>query len=302
MGDARFDPHYARVRDAREPARELRAMSDGEVIAALGGASRACDPYLANVLATEALNRVQRQSAIMAHLGEGVIALDLAMRVAYANPAAERLLGWDQGGLLSRPVHESVHACGNALRCPFLGAIDAATGTPAMHDQFRRADGSFLPVGYVVTPIEALEERVGTVFIFWDGTGQQRLRESEERYRMLVELSPEPIAVHVAGTLAYLNPAGAKLLGAGDAGALLGRPVLDFVHPSSRALVADRMRLLATGQRALPLERERLQRLDGSTFEAEVRAWSIVFEGRPAVQLALRELTAAGAVPPRADS
>lgn len=84
MGDARFEPHYARVKRARHPVQEIRAMSDEEVIAALGGASRASDPYTANVLATEALNRVRRHAAITDHLGEGVVALDRAFRLSLA--------------------------------------------------------------------------------------------------------------------------------------------------------------------------------------------------------------------------
>src|SRR5208283_1140644 len=54
---------------------------------------------------------------------------------------------------------------------------------------------------------------------------QSALRESEERYRQLVELSPNGIVIARNGRIAYANPAGARLLGASTAQELLGRPV-----------------------------------------------------------------------------
>lgn len=50
----------------------------------------------------------------------------------------------------------------------------------------------------------------------------EALRESEERYRQLVETSPEAIAVHSEGKLVFLNPAALKLLGATSAEQLIG--------------------------------------------------------------------------------
>ena len=49
------------------------------------------------------------------------------------------------------------------------------------------------------------------------------LQESEERYRTLIEWSPEPILVHRMGTILYVNPAAIKLFGARDAQALVGK-------------------------------------------------------------------------------
>src|SRR5689334_21589159 len=70
----------------------------------------------------------------------------------------------------------------------------------------------------------------------------QALRDSEERYRILVESSPEPIAVHSQGVIVYANPAAARLMGAEEPRALVGIPVLNSVHPDDRAIVVDRIR------------------------------------------------------------
>ena len=65
---------------------------------------------------------------------------------------------------------------------------------------------------------------------------EEALRESEERYRLLVELSPDTIAIHSEGKFVFVNPAATKFLGA-SAKELIGKPILDVVHPDYREIV-----------------------------------------------------------------
>lgn len=69
MGDVRFTPHDERVANAADAAEALRRMADEEVVMALAAASRRGDPLLANVLATEAQNRMRRTRAALEDLG-----------------------------------------------------------------------------------------------------------------------------------------------------------------------------------------------------------------------------------------
>ena len=116
------------------------------------------------------------------------------------------------------------------------------------------------------------------------------LRESEERYRRLVESSPETVAVLVEGKIAYINPAGARLLGAAAPEELLGRPILDFVHPSSRATAEARLRAIAAARQPTPLVEQRAVRLDGRVIDAETMATPITYRGQPAVQVIFRDI------------
>ncbi|MEE8241192.1 MAG: PAS domain S-box protein, partial [Nitrospirales bacterium] len=70
---------------------------------------------------------------------------------------------------------------------------------------------------------------------------ESALRESEERYRNLVEFLPDAIVVHSEGTITYVNPAGGRLLGAGDPEQLIGTPVMDIVHPDYREAAKERI-------------------------------------------------------------
>jgi signal transduction histidine kinase len=61
MGDSRYRAFFERVRDANDRAREIRLLPDEGVVAALAASAEGNDPYLTNVLATEALNRLRRR-------------------------------------------------------------------------------------------------------------------------------------------------------------------------------------------------------------------------------------------------
>ncbi len=117
------------------------------------------------------------------------------------------------------------------------------------------------------------------------------LMESEERYRELIEFSPEAIAVHQAGRIVYSNPAAMKLIGARRASDILGKPLLDFVHPDYRSVVSDRVKrgLAATGP--LPLMEEKFLCLDGTAIDVEVVSMPLSFDRKPAVQVIFRDIS-----------
>jgi PAS domain S-box-containing protein len=119
---------------------------------------------------------------------------------------------------------------------------------------------------------------------------EEALKESEERYRVLVEFSPNSICVHRDGKLLYVNPAGVRLFGARDSADLVGRSVLDFIHPDSLPIVRERLRRLQAGE-AAPLIEEKFVTLNGEVRDVEVTAIPIVYKRAPASQVIIRDIT-----------
>lgn len=117
------------------------------------------------------------------------------------------------------------------------------------------------------------------------------LRESEERYRLLVELSPETILVQSEGNIAYINPAGIKLLGATASEELIGTPLLDRIHFNYRKLVQQQIQQVQETQQQAPLAEIRMLRVDGQIIDVESIIVQIVYQGRPAVQILIRDIT-----------
>ena len=120
---------------------------------------------------------------------------------------------------------------------------------------------------------------------------EQALQESEENYRSLVELSPDGIVVHRDGIVVFANSASAKLMRAGDVSELLGKSVIDFVHPDERPLVLRRIAQMTTEGTKAPALEEKFIRLDGTIIDVEVVAMAIHYEGMSAVQVVVRDIT-----------
>ncbi len=120
---------------------------------------------------------------------------------------------------------------------------------------------------------------------------QRNLVESEERYRNLVDYSPDGIAIHVDGELTFANQALATILGAHDLSEILGRKVLDFVHPDFRQKVIERVKNLTVDGLPVPNLEEKFVRLDGTTISVEVTGMPFMEGSRRAVQLVIRDVS-----------
>lgn len=98
------------------------------------------------------------------------------------------------------------------------------------------------------------------------------LRASEERYRRLVEVSPIPMWIDKDGIITYINPAGLQVLGATYRKQIVGKAILDFVHPDYHAVVKERVSQMTGKEKIAPLLEEKYIRVDGSIIDVEVIA------------------------------
>ena len=121
---------------------------------------------------------------------------------------------------------------------------------------------------------------------------ESALRESELRLSTLINWTPEAIAVHRGGKIIYANPSTQRMMGATDAQELLGKPLMEFVHPDYRAVAIARVNQQTTDGTAVPRIEEKFVKLDGTAIDVEVQATPIFYDGAPAIQVAMRDITA----------
>jgi two-component system, sensor histidine kinase and response regulator len=119
---------------------------------------------------------------------------------------------------------------------------------------------------------------------------EEQLTKSEERYRQMVDFSPDAILVHTDGHFVYANAAAAQLLMAKTPSALVGLPIGDIVHPDFRHLAAERAAKEVGGQ-AAPLLEEIFIRLDGREIVVEVAGIPVEYEGRRSGQIVVRDIS-----------
>jgi PAS domain S-box-containing protein len=136
--------------------------------------------------------------------------------------------------------------------------------------------------------------------LFWQGImhditerkqAEVALEESEERYRRLFDLSPDAIAVHSGGKILLANTTAMNLVGAATPEKIIGKPMLDFVHPDYRKLVIERTRQQIAEGKVVPVMEEKFIRLDGTAIDVEVTAAPIHFQDSLASLVIFRDIT-----------
>ena len=127
--------------------------------------------------------------------------------------------------------------------------------------------------------------------IAFDAMSLEELAESEHRHRKLVESLPDAIIVHTEGRIVYANPFALRLHKATGADELLGREISDFIDPQCLGLIKQRIEEChATGIASSPAEVV-LNACDGSSVDVESVAIPISWNGAPAIEVVLRDIT-----------
>jgi PAS domain S-box-containing protein len=215
-------------------------------------------------------------------------------RLVRVNQTELSMLGYAEDEMVGKFAWEFVVE--PISREAFAAKIAGTLALAPFERTFRRKDGSVLPVMLEERLIHDLDGNIcgirTTVFdITQRKQVEQALRDSEERYRQLVELSPDAILVHAKGRLVFVNSAAVRLFGADKPEQLLERRAIELVHPHSRELVREQGRKIREERVGLLPVEQLILRLDGSALDVEVAAMPFVHQGSPAIQVVIRDIT-----------
>ena len=117
------------------------------------------------------------------------------------------------------------------------------------------------------------------------------LRSSEARFHTLVDWSPDAFVVHRNLEVVYLNPAAIQLFGAQDADDVVGRTLLELVHPDFHATVLTHWKEPPSSDYPGVAMAHKYLRIDGASIDVETQTLPIVFDGEAASYLSVRDVT-----------
>lgn len=168
-------------------------------------------------------------------------------------------------------------------------------GTVDCEARLRTDDGAWRWVRSLSRPLHIDKDRTRWHIVLIDITEHRRtvdaLRESEDRYRRLVESSPIGVLIHRKDVFQFANPAAVRLLGYDRAEEIIGRSVYDLVPAEQRETVRQRIARLDGLSKPIRYADERLLRRDGTELNVEIIANTIQFAGGAARQILFLDMT-----------
>jgi PAS domain S-box-containing protein len=218
-------------------------------------------------------------------------------RIVYVNAAALKLLRADSPTqLIGKTTFDILHPDSHDDARDRIGALNRQGRLDGTFDRkYVRLDGTTVEVEISAALI--YDNGVATrQVVARDITARKRaeaaLYESMERYRRMVEASPDATFINRDDKVIYANPAALQLLGADNLEQLAGRSPLEFVHPDDRAAALKRIEAMDAGRESRGLFEQRFLRLDGATVETELSVSVVVDQGIPARQVVVRDISA----------
>ena len=119
---------------------------------------------------------------------------------------------------------------------------------------------------------------------------EEALQSSEERYRSLVELSPDALFVEIEERVVFINSAGVKLLGAASPDQIVGRELKELFRAEDWPAAADLLRELREDALPVPFTERRLLRIDGTEVAVEIAAAPLAYAGKRAAQVIAHDI------------
>ena len=178
-------------------------------------------------LAREAVLRreaEERTRLTLDSAGDGIIGVDSEGRATFVNNAAERMLGFGEGELIGRPIHDLIHHSRGdgspypAAECPMRAAFTDGEVHRVDEEILWRKDGTGFQAEYTANPIRKDGRVIGAVIAFEDITkrkqAEESVRNSEQRLAQIIDFLPDPTwVVDNAGVVVTWNRAMEVLTG-----------------------------------------------------------------------------------------
>lgn len=223
--------------------------------------------------------------------------LDTNGVLQYASPSHIRVLEGKTPSFEGNDVFSMVHPDDLAHIRERWDEMMSSKTSVHIEWRFAKFDGTSTWLEGIATPILTADREIESILV----TGreiterkiqEEKLHQSENRYRALVELSPDAIFVHIGGKIVYANQSCAELLATKGVNDLIGRSLLDFIHPEDREKALYRIEhgMSAEGNTSGSVE-GRYIRFDGIEIDVEAVGVGILYDNEHAVQLLVRDIT-----------
>ncbi len=240
-----------------------------------------------DVTEEQALRRSETLYRMLAERSSDIVSrTDPQGRCIYISPSCRQVLGYEPEELVGRhALLDLAHPDDVAAQQQVLSRFverGVTSGSP-MRRRLRRKDGTYVWLETLVHIERDADGRIVEVQSWARDVSarvlaEEALGQSETRFRALLDRLPDGVAVHRDGIILYANPELLRMTGYDRAEELVGRSLLDVVHPDERESVADRLR--DSGRTGARSRERRVVARDGTDRIVEITALPVLFEGK----------------------
>lgn len=238
-----------------------------------------------------------RFEAVFNSIADAAVFADTERRIVAVNPAFVKLWGHRAEEVRGRTTEflyadrESYEEQGKVRY-----AADADSPPGSFETRYRRRDGTIFQAESTSTKVlDAQGAVLGYVAIHRDVTKRRKaedvLRESEGRYRKLVELSPDAVAIIQDDRFVYANPAFTGLFGYSPEDISRGLNYLSLTRKQDRDTIRSRYENRLAGKEVPATYRVDLLDKEGKVVKCETSASRIEHKGRPGNLVIFRDIT-----------
>ena len=235
-----------------------------------------------------------RFRALSEHSGAGIF-LIANKKIVYVNHALQSITGYSEPELRDQHVWRMLHPSHRALaEKAYPHHVDAPVAGIPFETQLVTKAGQtrWIESRAVVIELSGEPTMLGTVLDITDRKqAEARVQADERRFREMLEDTLDGVAVLVDGRIVYANPTLARTFGI-EAREVIGMLPTSFLAPDDRERAQARIAGLVAGEVVPSPSVYRAMRPDGTGFPVEVFSRPTEFEGRPALLVTFRNMTA----------
>lgn len=228
---------------------------------------------------------------------DAVVSINREHRIVLFNPAAEKMFGYSAGEILGQPLNLILPGRFHAHHTQQIDQF-AKTGISARNMQGYvevkgiKKDQEEFTLEASISQVEVGGERLFTA-ILRDTSERKRaevaLRESEEKYRTLVENANSGITIIQNGRVRYVNPQLAEMRGE-SIDAILGQRFDKYIHPDEKGRIIKHYRRRITGKSEPMVYETLLLRSDNIAVPVELASGFIAYQGQPAEIIIIHDI------------
>jgi len=262
----------------------------------------------------ELLREKKTTEGILEGMPVPTFVIDRSHRIIYWNRACEELTGFshhemvgtyrywlpfythERPSMASLVVEQNLKALKKFFGDKNLKPSPNLPGAYEAYEYFPNFRGRERYLYHTASPIYDDEGRIqGAVQAILDVTKREQLarelKDSEEKFRRLVETSLDGVAVHREMQLLYVNRACLEMFNYQEPGEMLGRSLLQFLAPRYRQAAPRWLEQLQRGSTRRRIFEMKGVKKDGRAFDLEVVSIPTTYEGQPAIQTHIRDIT-----------